>query len=310
MTKFFAQNFGFLSGAYSLAYAVVNGVGLRLILPAEVLLVYFAIETVIPKTRNSLASTARSALYNATSLTINALLFSILYDHFDKEKLLAFFSINLTPLTDSPYLPMRVAGWVLAAFLASMIGNVFYYWLHRAQHALSFLWRFHRVHHSITELGAVSSYHHFTEDMLQYFSVGVPTALLIKVDSGAVPWIVLTVAATHNYFIHSSMNVNIGFLRYFIGDNHFHRIHHSKEPRHFDKNFGTSTPLWDVLFGTAYFPKRGEWPAVGLDNVPEPRRLRDYLMMPFAGGGSTGQSASTSTSYSARQENEPGSTGA
>jgi hypothetical protein len=75
VTEFFAQHFGFLSGAYSLAYAVVNGVALRLMYPAEVLLIYFAIESIIPKTRNSLASTIRSALYTLTSLTINALLF-------------------------------------------------------------------------------------------------------------------------------------------------------------------------------------------------------------------------------------------
>src|SRR5262249_35266051 len=136
------------------------------------------------------------------------------------------------------------------------------------------------VHHSITELGAVSSYHHFTEDMLQYFCVGVPTALLIKVNGGAVPWIVLTVAASHAYFIHSSMNVNIGPLRYLIGDNHFHRIHHSRDPRHIGRNFGTLTPIWDVLFGTAYFPRKGEWPAVGLEDVAEPARIRDYLLMP------------------------------
>jgi hypothetical protein len=84
VAEFFAQHFAFLSGAYSLAYAVVNGVVLRLIAPAEVLLIYFAIESVIPKTRNSLASSIRSALYTVTSLTINALLFSVLYDWFDK----------------------------------------------------------------------------------------------------------------------------------------------------------------------------------------------------------------------------------
>jgi sterol desaturase/sphingolipid hydroxylase (fatty acid hydroxylase superfamily) len=127
----------------------------------------------------------------------------------------------------------------------------------------------------------VSSYHHFTEDMLQYFCVGVPTALLIKVNGGAVPWIVLAVAGTHAYFIHSSMNVNIGPLRYLFGDNHFHRIHYSTEPRHLGRNFGTLTPIWDMLFGTAYFPKKGEWPAVGLADVPEPARVRDYLLMPL-----------------------------
>ena len=29
-----------------------------------------------------------------------------------------------------------------------------------------------------------------------------------------------------------------------------HWIHHSDNPEHYDKNFGTSLPYWDRLFGT------------------------------------------------------------
>ena len=58
-------------------------------------------------------------------------------------------------------------------------------------------------------------------------------------------------------------------------------MHHSREPEHADHNFATSTPLWDVLFGTAYFPRDDEWPAVGLSDVPEPHTVADYLLMPF-----------------------------
>jgi sterol desaturase/sphingolipid hydroxylase (fatty acid hydroxylase superfamily) len=31
-----------------------------------------------------------------------------------------------------------------------------------------------------------------------------------------------------------------------------HRIHHSRDREHWDKNFGHITPLWDRLFGTCY----------------------------------------------------------
>lgn len=64
-------------------------------------------------------------------------------------------------------------------------------------------------------------------------------------------------------------------------DNRLHRIHHSREERHINHNFATRTPIWDVLFGTAYFPRRDEWPAVGLMDTDEPRTLRDYLLLPF-----------------------------
>jgi sterol desaturase/sphingolipid hydroxylase (fatty acid hydroxylase superfamily) len=44
-----------------------------------------------------------------------------------------------------------------------------------------------------------------------------------------------------------------------------HRIHHSLEPQHFDKNFAFVFPLWDVLFGTYCPPKRNEFPATGVE---------------------------------------------
>ena len=274
MAEFFAQHFAFMAPAYSAVYGVVKGIALRMLWPLEMFLAFLALETLFPKTRNSFASTGRSALYVATSLLINSMLFSLLFEYFNKDELSPLVVLDLRPLTESPNLALRVIGRLIAAFAASMIGNFFYYWVHRSQHAFAPLWRLHSVHHSITEMSALSSYHHITEDMIQYFCVGVPLALLLRVDDGgAVPWIVLTVVATHAFFIHSSVNLNIGPLRYVIGDNHFHRIHHSREERHFDRNFGTTTPIWDMLFGTAYFPKKGEWPAVGLSDVSEPKRL-------------------------------------
>jgi sterol desaturase/sphingolipid hydroxylase (fatty acid hydroxylase superfamily) len=43
-----------------------------------------------------------------------------------------------------------------------------------------------------------------------------------------------------------------------------HRIHHSREPQHRDRNLAFIFPLWDVLFGTYYHPHPTEYPATGL----------------------------------------------
>lgn len=262
-------------------YAVVNSLILRAAVPLEVCAAYLLLELVLPLTRNSMRSYLRSARFLLVGLIISTVVLSITYPYLKDGELSPLTVIDLTPLTGSSFWPLKILGWLAAGLLGGMIGNFFYYWWHRAQHTVPLLWRIHKVHHSITELSATSSYHHFTEDFFQYFLVIIPTALLIRVDGGEVPSLVLAVLATQSYFIHSSANINIGPLRYIIGDNRFHRIHHSREARHFDKNFGTNTPLWDVLFGTAYFPKRGEWPAVGLADVAEPQTIRDYLTLPF-----------------------------
>jgi sterol desaturase/sphingolipid hydroxylase (fatty acid hydroxylase superfamily) len=106
-------------------------------------------------------------------------------------------------------------------------------------------------------------------------------AILLGVQSGPVPWLVVVLDGTQAYFIHSSVRLNFGPLRYLLCDNRFHRIHHSREEQHRDRNFGTVSPVWDMLFGTAWFPRRAEWPAVGLDETREPQTVSAYLLAPF-----------------------------
>ena len=43
-----------------------------------------------------------------------------------------------------------------------------------------------------------------------------------------------------------------------------HQIHHSDDPRHFDKNFGGSLAIWDRLAGTLYIPKGREITGYGI----------------------------------------------
>ena len=271
----------FLGDAYSIAYGLVNSLFIRLIYPAGACLIYLLPELLWPRTRNSLRSYLRAGAFTVSAIAINTVVLKIVESTSGALQISPLTVLDLRPLTESPSLPIRVSGWLIAALGIAMVGNFFYYWLHRAQHAVPVLWRFHRVHHSITELSATASYHHVAEDLFQFAAVTMPMAVLLGVQSGPVPWLVLVIAGTHSYFIHSSARLNIGPLRYLLCDNRFHRIHHSQETQHVGHNFGTSTPLWDVLFGTAYLPRDGEWPRVGLSDVAEPQTIRDYLLMPF-----------------------------
>ena len=280
-----------LGDAYSACYGLVNSTLIRLEYPVAACLAYLALELLLPRNRNSLQSYIRAAYFLAAAVIINTLVLTVIEGVAGVDQVAAGTAVarqpsplamlDLTSLTASDHLPTRIAGWLAATVGIAMISDFFYYWMHRAQHGVPWLWRFHRVHHSITEMSATNSYHHVAEDLFQFVAVTLPMAFLLGVASGPVPWLVIVVANTRSYFIHSSANINIGPLRYLIGDNRIHRIHHSVEPQHVRHNFGTSTPLWDVLFGTAYFPRAHEWPKVGLTEIQEPKTLRDYLLMPF-----------------------------
>jgi sterol desaturase/sphingolipid hydroxylase (fatty acid hydroxylase superfamily) len=166
----------------------------------------------------------------------------------------------------------------LGVVAAAYIGDLVYYWCHRIQHR--FFWRFHAVHHSVREMSGVTAYHHVSEELFQFALYSIPLSLLVD-SPYSIPIVGVLLAQQGNY-LHSPTRVNFGPLgRYFV-DNRFHRIHHSIEQRHFDKNFGLFTTLWDSVFGTAYFPEPGEWPETGVADFAEPRSVVEYLLAPFS----------------------------
>ena len=187
--------------------------------------------------------------------------------------------LGIAPLVVLP-LDMKWTG-VLAAFLAPVAGAVmydfFFYWAHRAQHR--WFWRFHAVHHSIEDLSAVNSYHHISEPLFQTALILLPISL-VGWNTGAASGIAVMMIYLQNSWIHSPTSFHFGPLRWLV-DNRFHRIHHSLEEKHFDKNFGAFTTLWDRLFGTAWMPAKNEWPDTGLAEIRQPRSLRAWVSLPW-----------------------------
>jgi sterol desaturase/sphingolipid hydroxylase (fatty acid hydroxylase superfamily) len=197
----------------------------------------------------------------------------------------AWAALGVRPLLSLPFFqPLAFLGPVAALFAvlaAGVINDFFFYWCHRIQHR--YLWRWHAVHHSIRDLNAVNSYHHLSEALMSLVFYSVPTSLIVTDAAAAVPLIGLFMWL-HIVWIHSPTRANLGPLRAWFVDNRYHRIHHSLEERHFDRNFGAFTTLWDRLFGTHYAPEPHEWPDVGLDGVAEPRGVRDWLAQPWRAG--------------------------
>src|SRR4051794_37201946 len=147
--------------------------------------------------------------------------------------------------------------YLIAPLLAMILYDFFGYWLHRAQHR--WFWRLHSIHHSIEELSGINSYFHPSEQFFRIAFITLPAAYLVGIDGVESVFVVELLLKLQGYYLHSPNSIHLGpVLRRVIADNRFHRIHHSVEPQHFDKNFGAGTSLWDQLFGTAYFPAEDE----------------------------------------------------
>lgn len=238
----------------------------------------WGIERLFPRQTVSIGSQIRSLsfwLFAGLSMALVTSLFDVISARFPPHPII------IVPLNSWLAHPLVHWSMVIVAPLVGMILYDFFgYWLHRAQHR--WFWRLHAVHHSIEELSGINSYFHWTEPFFRMVFISLPAAYLVGIDAVETVFLVELLVKIQGYYLHTPTTLHLGpIVRRVVADNRFHRIHHSTDPRHFDKNFAAGTTLWDQLFGTAYFPAEDEWPEVGLVGEPSARTLSDYLWGPF-----------------------------
>src|SRR5262249_52969616 len=143
----------------------------------------------------------------------------------------------------------------------------FYYWMHRIHHQVSILWALHEIHHSDDQVNVSSAMRSFWFEIpLQTVLVAYLTLGIIGVERTAL--VVLPFIMTSwQIFIHANLKIHFGSLTPFVPGPQFHRIHHSSETKHFNKNFGVFFPFWDIVFGTYYAPEKDEYPATGTNSL-------------------------------------------
>lgn len=162
-------------------------------------------------------------------------------------------------------------GWDLSSNLAfvgyTLILFVFDDFLrfiqHYFMHKIPFLWEIHKVHHSAHSLNPLSLYRvHFVEISISALRRIVGTSLItctmFLISSQTISPYQILGALSFNFIFnilggnlrHSHIPLSFGFLeRVFISPLQ-HQIHHSKNPKHFDKNFGVALSIWDQLFSS------------------------------------------------------------
>ena len=179
----------------------------------------------------------------------------------------------------SPWWPH---GWPLLAQVVTMVLAVDFlrYWLHRACHNYMPLWRLHEVHHSPEILYTlnVGRFHPF-EKALHFSCDSVPFLLL-----GVAPEVIagyFLAYAVNGFFQHSNVRLRYGWLNYLVGSAETHRWHHARDPKRANCNFGNTTIIWDVLFGTWYLPKDGRQVEIGIMDRAYPKNFIAQMFTPF-----------------------------
>ena len=173
-----------------------------------------------------------------------------------------------------------LAGSIAQVLVFFLIYDFFYYWWHRAQHELAWLWPQHELHHSDTALNVTTSLrHHWTEDPLRVFAMSLPLGFAFYFKPASIAWIA-TVVGLWPFFIHTNLRLELGWFTPVVAGPQYHRLHHSMEPQHWNRNYAAFFPLWDIVFGTAVWPGRGEFPRTGVPRG-EPAGILAALAGPF-----------------------------
>lgn len=244
-------------------------------------MIFFAAEMIFGRNSYTLMSRLKAAWYWLVYIVITVLFYSAFNRIWHSLGIKPWLSVDLSGWSRSGNRGLQALGWIVVPVTVVVISEFFYYWFHRLQHRSAFLWTFHSEHHSLREMSAWNSNHHFTEELFRIPFVTIPMSLLFHFDTGFAPAIVWVLIGMQGQFEHSHTRLNLGWLRYVIADNRYHRIHHSVETRHYNRNFGSFTSIWDHLFGTAHFPAADEWPDTGIDAHGEPRKLSEFLFRPW-----------------------------
>ncbi len=245
----------------------IDGLVKTAVLALAFIAICTAIEMAIPREKQSAISRWRGLSFQAV-LLVGGMAFVYPLG-------LLYRAVGLGPVL--PPLEQWAGIWAIPVAILAL--DFLRYWEHRFEHR--FMWAVHAVHHSPEELNAATGYGHPLHAIPMFLLVGVPLSLL-NFSSAATPIAVGLLMSFMQHFIHSPVKFHLGKARLLIVDNRFHRIHHSVEQRHWDRNFGIAFTIWDRLFGTAHDPKPEEWPAVGVPGRPEPETLGQLLMAPFA----------------------------
>lgn len=176
---------------------------------------------------------------------------------------------------DHPY----VVDLSLALFVF-VTTDLFLYWSHRLCHVLKPLWTMHRLHHQpmvLTPLTAFRFWPPETAFHLAAFALGEGIALglsaeLLGLTLAPIKFAGLNVflAAWYLAFSHLrhsgvALYYPVSLSRWLVSP-HMHQAHHSCDPLHHHRNFGTSLAIWDRLFGTLYIPDCDERFMFGLDS--------------------------------------------
>ncbi len=160
-----------------------------------------------------------------------------------------------------------------------VLQDVMLYWIHRGFH-MRVGWSFHAVHHSPQTLDWMSSTRfHLVNHLLSFVLADVAVMLLGFSAEALLALVPFNIV--YSSMVHANLNWTFGPFRYFFASPVFHRWHHVSEGDGVNKNFASTFPVLDLLFGTFYMPPNQLPERFGIGEPDFPDDFFGQFVYPF-----------------------------
>jgi ornithine lipid hydroxylase len=174
------------------------------------------------------------------------------------------------------------ASLLLQLPLAMVVAELFQYWSHRLSHTWEPLWRLHATHHSAPRLYFFNAARFHPLDIVVDTTAGLIPLTLLGTPAKVMGLFALTTAVL-GYLQHSNVRFSLGPLNYLFSMAELHRWHHAKNLAEANTNYGSNLILWDLVFGTFFWPRDRKPPEeIGIPDLAAfPQTYGGQLLSPF-----------------------------
>ncbi len=166
--------------------------------------------------------------------------------------LIVFFFYKIAPYKQPP------VWWSFALCFVAM--DFLRYWIHRLGHESRLFWSSHMTHHS-------SEYYNFAVSFrlswVQFYKFLFFLPISLLGFNPVVFFITHQLAVLYQFWLHTELIGKLPWwIEYFFVTPSHHRVHHGRNPKYLDRNYGSTLIIWDRMFGT--FQEEEERPDYGV----------------------------------------------
>ncbi len=167
--------------------------------------------------------------------------------------------------------------WLSLLVFAAVMWDFITFYVHYLMHKIGVLWEMHKVHHASEFLIPITNRRvHPWQEIIDNGTSAVVAGAIMGLASYALslPITDASLLGVDVYFFvnlfsfyhlrHSHIYLSYGWFEKILLSPAQHQLHHSRDRRHWDKNFGLLLSCWDQWFGTIVYSGPAEKVDLGL----------------------------------------------